>query len=161
MAAEEKSTEPEPSLVDSLTDLPQQATGGRPSIPSTSARDCRSTLSPTLCLGRRRRAAAAELRPRAADGLAPVRENEDESLPKSYEDAVAMTEFVCEFVDLLTKRGLRVRHSVARRASCGCRVLVGTVSFAGQSFALADACEERFFGQNDFVFVVGDREYAF
>ena len=71
-----------------------------------------------------------------------------------------MTEFVCEFVDLLTKRGLRVRHGDAScilRLSRSCR----DVSFAGQSFALADATVKNGFAENEFVFEVGDQEYAF
>ena len=93
-------------------------------------------------------------------GFAPVRENDDESLPKSYEDAVAMTEFVCEFVDLLTKRGLRVRFcgaSCILRLSRSCR----DVSFAGQSFALADATVKNGASVTEFVFEVGDQAYAF
>ena len=93
-------------------------------------------------------------------GFAPVRENDDESLPKSYEDAVAMTEFVCEFVDLLTKRGLRVRFcgaSCILRLSRSCR----DVSFSNNSFALADATVKNGATDNEFVFVVGDQQYAF
>ena len=159
MAAEEKATEPEPSLVDSLTDLPQQAWR---SVVDTL--DERTGLPKYPILRYVSDGADAPPPPNYIReqpmGFAPVRENDDESLPKSYEDAVAMTEFVCEFVDLLTKRGLRVRYSEKScilRLSRSCR----DVSFAGQSFALADATVKNGTTDKDFVFEVGDQEFAF
>ena len=53
-----------------------------------------------------------------------------------------------------------MRHGGAAcilRLSRSCR----DVSFAGQSFALADASVKNGSSDNEFVFVVGDREYAF
>ena len=148
MAAEEKATEPEPSLVDTLADLPNQAWR---SVVDTL--DERTGLPKYPILRYVSDGADAPPPPNYVReqpmGFAPVREDTEE-LPKSYEDAVAMTEFVCEFVDLLTKRGLRVRHAGAScilRLSRTCR----DVSFAGQSFALADATVKNGFAENEFV----------
>ena len=159
MAAEEKSTEPEPSLVDTLADLPNQAWR---SVVDTL--DERTGLPKYPILRYVSDGADAPPPPNYIReqpmGFAPVRENDDDLLPKSYEDAVAMTEFVCEFVDLLTKRGLRVRFcgaSCILRLSRSCR----DVSFAGQSFALAEASVKNGALDNEFVFVVGDQQFAF
>jgi len=158
MAAEEKATEPEPSLVDTIADLPNQAWR---SVVDTL--DERTGLPKYPILRYVSDGADAPPPPNYVReqpmGFAPVRE-ETEELPKSYEDAVAMTEFVCEFVDLLTKRGLRVRFcgaSCILRLSRSCR----DVAFAGQSFALADATVKNGSSDNEFVFVVGDQQYAF
>ena len=158
MAAEEKATEPEPSLVDTIADLPNQAWR---SVVDTL--DERTGLPKYPILRYVSDGADAPPPPNYIReqpmGFAPVREDTEE-LPKSYEDAVAMTEFVCEFVDLLTKRGLRVRHSGAScilRLSRSCR----DVAFAGQSFALADATVKNGSSDNEFVFEVGDQAYAF
>ena len=159
MAAEEKATESEPSLIDSLTELPQQAWR---SVVDTL--DERTGLPKYPILRYVSDGADAPPPPNYVReqpmGFAPVRENDDEQLPKSYEDAVAMTEFVCEFVDLLTKRGLRVRFCGAAcilRLSRSCR----DVSFSNNSFALADATVKNGSSDKEFVFAVGDQQYAF
>ena len=157
MAAEEKSTEPEPSLVDSLTDLPQQAWR---SVVDTL--DERTGLPKYPILRYVSDGADAPPPPNYVreQPMGLARSMKMAIVLRRAADAVAMTEFVCEFVDLLTKRGLRVRYSEKScilRLSRSCR----DVSFAGQSFALADASVKNGASDKEFVFVVGDREYAF
>ena len=162
MAAEEKAPEEDrSSLVAAMTDLPAQAwrsvvdsldeCTGLPKYPILRYVSDGAEAPPPLAYI-----------PETPVGFAPVSSSVDDAPPRSYEDAVAMTEFVCEFVDLLSKKGLRVRHCDRARVLRlwrNCR----DVSWGDDElYALADASvRPDASSENAFALAFGGREFVF
>lgn len=161
MAAEEKAPEEDrSSLVAAMTDLPAQAwrsvvdsldeCTGLPKYPILRYVSDGAEAPPPLAYI-----------PETPVGFAPVSSSVDDAPPRSYEDAVAMTEFVCEFVDLLSKKGLRVRHCDRARVLRlwrNCR----DVSWGDELYALADASvRPDASSENAFALAFGGREFVF